>query len=332
MLKIIRQLFPSKSLPFSIFFNPDCFLHDTGPSHPEQSQRLQAIIDGCLAINSKDSIDFRYPRSATITDLTILYSQEYLMRLEEACLRKKGYFMSMDNPICFDSFKAILAAGGLALELGRNLISRRCGFALTRPPGHHAGIDKAEGFCFINHIGLAIEQIRLSDPNGRILVVDFDVHHGNGTCDIYRKDDKVFFYSIHGIPENLYPGTGFKHDQGEEIGEGHTLNVPLSIGTRGDIWLTTFQSNLEKSAARCNPQYILVSAGFDAHVDDPFALMKVEDEHYLKAITALTEATQRFCPGRLGLVLEGGYSLSVLGRLIPKIIVNLSTYYNRLPK
>ena len=250
------------------------------------------------------------------------------MRLEEACLRRKSYFMSLDNPICFDSFKAILAAGGLALELGKRLKNGKGGFALTRPPGHHAGINKSEGFCFLNHIGLAIEEIRKSDPHCRILVADFDVHHGNGTCEIYYHDNKILFFSIHGPPAQLYPGTGAEHNKGEGTGVGYTTNVPLPIGTKGDVWLNVFRNNLEKCSSQFQPDYILASAGFDAHIDDPFALMQVEDEHYLKAISVLIEITQHYCPGRIGFVLEGGYSVKVLRRLVPKIIVQISSYYN----
>ena len=329
MLQKLSQFFPPKSLPFSILFNPDCLLHDTGPDHPERAQRLRAIIEGCCSIKNKDSIDFRYPSPATITDLTILHPKQYLMNLENACLRQASCFMSPDNPICFDSFKAILAAGGLALELGKLLVSGKAGFALTRPPGHHAGINRSEGFCFLNHVGLAIEEIRKSDPNSRILIVDFDVHHGNGTCDIYRKENKILFFSIHGPPTQLYPGTGSEHSQGEGAGLGYTINVPLPIGTKGGFWLKAFGSNLKKSAALCKPQFILASAGFDAHKDDPFALMEVDDKHYLEAISILIDVTQQYCPGRIGFLLEGGYSIEVLKRLVPMILVKLSSYYNR---
>ena len=328
MFQDLNRIFPTKGLPFSILYHPDCDLHDTGLNHPERSQRLRAIIEGCLDIKDKAAIDFQYPAPATITDLTILHPEDYLMKLEEACLRQSSYFMSPDNPICFVSFKAILAAGGVALELGRRLLKGKGGFALTRPPGHHAGINRSEGFCFLNHVGLAIEEIRRSDPNCRILIVDFDVHHGNGTCDIYCKDKNILFLSIHGPPTQLFPGTGSPRSRGEGAGLGYTINVPLPMGTKGDIWIKALSSNLKNSVVLCRPNFLLVSAGFDAHKEDSFALMEVEDNHYLEAISILIDVTQQYCPGRIGFVLEGGYSIEVLKRLVPKIIVDLSSHYN----
>ena len=310
----LAEQFPEakNTLPFIIFFNPDCLLHDVGPNHPECSERLEAIIEGCLALDDKDSINFHFPPSATITQLTILHPEDYLLRLEEACLSGQPYFMSGDNPICPDSFKAILAAGGLAIELGKHLVAGSGGFALTRPPGHHAGKKHAEGFCFLNHIGLVIEVIREDDPEARILVVDFDVHHGNGTSSIYWKYDSIFFFSIHGSPASIYPRTGWEYEQGEEAGQGYTLNAPMPLGTTGGLWLKTFLAHLQKCTKDFNPEYILVSAGFDAHINDPFGLMKVKDEHYYEAIAKLIDITEKYCPGRLGLVLEGGYSFDVL--------------------
>ena len=326
----LKNVFPSKDFPFKIFYNSDCLLHNPGEQHPERPERIQVIIEGCRVLNTKECIDLQYPDPTTISQLCSLYPEDYLHRVEQTCLSGASYFMSRDNPVGPESFKSILAAGGLAITLGRHLASGNGGFALTRPPGHHAGIAQAEGFCFLNHIALAVGEIRKVDPEARILIADFDVHHGNGTSSIFWTDSLVLFYSIHGSPAYIYPGTGWEGEQGDGAGRGYTLNVPMPLGTSGDEWIGAFESHFRKCAENFGPEYILISAGFDARTGDPFRLMKVEDEHYYAAVSTLIEVTQQCCPGRLGLVLEGGYSLDVLRRVVPNILQQLSSYYNRL--
>ncbi len=328
-LKNFKKIFPPNELPFRIFFNPDCMLHDTGFSYPECAQRLQSIIEGCLSLANKDFICFNYPPAASISQLTSLHPRDYLTRLETQCLQGREFFMSLDNPICPQTFDAILAAGGLAIALGNHLNSRKGGFALTRPPGHHAGIAKAEGFCFLNHAGLIERQIRKEYPKAKIFIIDFDVHHGNGTSDIFLEDNRIFYMSIHSSPKQTYPGSGHKDEKGERGGKGYTLNLPLPVGTDGDTWLKTVESNITEAISVFNPDFMLISAGFDAHVDDPFALMRVEDKHYLSIVSTLIAITETYCPGRLGIILEGGYSLDVLRHLVPEIISQLSAFYNR---
>jgi acetoin utilization deacetylase AcuC-like enzyme len=254
----------------------------------------------------------------------MVHSPAYLMRLEEACLCDKPYFMSEDCVVHYESFGAIMAAAGTALALGRALADGDSGFALTRPPGHHAGRETAEGFCFLNHAALATAAFRLSFPEARVLIVDFDVHHGNGISDLFYRDPATFYYSIHGSPAHIYPWRGFSNECGDGRAAGTTLNVTLPIGCDGATWLSSFAENLQLAVATHRPEATFVCAGFDAHRDDPFGLMNVEDEHFLAAVKLLDELAGE----RLGLLLEGGYHPVILAKLVPAIIRRLAASRN----
>jgi acetoin utilization deacetylase AcuC-like enzyme len=316
--------FPYRKDFLQVYYHPDCRLHEVGEGHPETTARLDAILKGCSRLPTHLPVSFRISPPARLDQLELVHDRGYLLLLESCCRRGRPYFMSPDNHIGPNTFRAALAAGGCALALAETLLDHGAGFALTRPPGHHAGKKAAEGFCFINHIALAIETIRKKEPTATFLVVDFDVHHGNGIDSLYDDDPKVFYYSLHGEPEHIYPNTGYKHDTGRGAGKGYTRNITLSLDSSGDDWLHQFKVNLFDFEEKIRPDYLLVGAGFDAHRDDPFGVMAVEDEHFLEAVRCLEKVATDHCSGRFGLFLEGGYSSEVLQRLVPKIIALLA--------
>jgi acetoin utilization deacetylase AcuC-like enzyme len=199
------------------------------------------------------------------------------------------------------------------------------GAALIRPPGLHAGKGNAEGCCFTNHLALTVESIRTTDPDARFLAVDFDVHFGNGISDIYCEDASVFYFSQHGPPAHIYPFSGQEEERGSGEGEGFTRNITLPLHADGNTWVNSFNENLHQIATEFQPNYLLVSAGFDAHREDPFSLMRVEDEHYISAARELKAVATTHCQGRMGMLLEGGYSTQVLQRLVPEFITELSS-------
>ena len=244
-------------------------MHDVGEGHPETSARLSSILRGCVNLPADLSVSFQVPPPASISQLELVHEKDYLRRLEASCLQLSPFFMSPDNHINPNTFCAVLAAGGCAIALGETLLEKGAGFALIRPPGHHAGKNSAEGFCFINHIALAIETIRQKEPDATFLVVDFDVHHGNGIDYIYYDDPKVFYYSLHGAPDHIYPHSGYVHETGQGAGTGYTCNITLSLESSGDDWLRYFESNLRDVEQKMQPDYLLVGAGFDAHREDP---------------------------------------------------------------
>ncbi|MCP4296596.1 MAG: histone deacetylase, partial [Proteobacteria bacterium] len=208
------KLFPFNQTFFQVYSHPDCLNHETGLGNPEIAARLQSIYTGCKSIPESTEVSFSIPQPATREQLELVHDRSYLMALESSCMKMKPYFMSPDNQICLDTYTAVLAAGGSALALSDTLFDGGSGFALIRPPGHHAGRNVAEGFCFINHIPLAIENIRKQQADARFLVVDFDVHHGNGIDYIYNNCDKIYYFSIHGSPEHIYPNTGTSNETG----------------------------------------------------------------------------------------------------------------------
>lgn len=323
MLELASR-FPFNKEHFQLFCHPDCLLHEVGPDHPETPARLRSILRSCAALPVRLPLSFQIPPPALVSQLQRVHEKSYLMHLKVSCLRAEAFFMSGDNHIGPNTFRAVLAAGGCALAVAETLHQGGAGFALIRPPGHHAGRDSAEGFCFINHAALAIETIRLKVPEARFLVVDFDVHHGNGIDSLYACDPKVFYYSLHGEPKHIYPNSGYDHEIGQGMGRGFTRNISLPLGSSGDLWLQTFKRTLRDFEQKLRPDYILVGAGFDAHQDDPFGAMGVEDRHFLEGVRLLQQIAREQCGGRIGFFLEGGYSLAVLERLVPQIIAVLA--------
>lgn len=317
------QRFPEREGSFKVYFHRDCLLHAGPREHPERPERLRAILDGCLSLPTDTPVSYIEPTPATFEQLLLAHDRNYLNHIEESVYHKSE-FMSPDNYLCFDSFEAIRAAGGCACAAGESLLRGEASFSLIRPPGHHAGRATAEGFCFINHAALTIETVRQTRPDSRFLVVDFDVHHGNGIDRIYQRDGRVFYYSIHGNPAHIYPHSGFPEERGDEAGHGFTRNVSVDEGTRGDAWLELFRETLSGVEAEFSPDFLIVSAGFDAHEEDPFGVMHLHDQHYVETTAILQELAAKHCAGRAAWLLEGGYSTTVLGRLIPRIITRLA--------
>jgi acetoin utilization deacetylase AcuC-like enzyme len=328
LFRRVTQRFPSAEHVFRVFAHEDCLLHQVPDVHPEKVERLLAILSGCLALPDSVPLSMHIASVASISDLEAVHSRSYLLSLEEACLRGANHFMGHDNPVVSDTFRAVLAAAGTAIALGRHVRDGGSGFALVRPPGHHAGARLAEGFCYANNVALAVETIRAKDEKARTLIVDFDVHHGNGIHDIFAEDDCVFYFSLHGSPAHIYPGTGHAWEKGTGKGLGLTRNVTLSIGCEGQQWLESLCQNLKECVSEWRPDFMLVSAGFDAHWEDPFGLMHVEDKHYRHAVTALCDVARESCSDRIGFFLEGGYSLAVLERLVPTIFQDLALRFN----
>lgn len=320
----LEKRFPFRKGNFQVFSHPDCLLHEVGEGHPETPARLTSILRGCASLPAHLPVSFQVPPPASISQLELVHEKDYLLRLEASCLQMSPIFMTPDNHISRNTFRAVLAAGGCALALGETLLNKGAGFALIRPPGHHAGRNSAEGFCFINHVALAIETIRRKEPEATFLVADFDVHHGNGVDYIFYDDPKVFYYSLHGTPDHIYPHTGYVHETGRGAGKGSTLNITLSLESSGDDWLRHFEVNLHEVEQKIKPDYLLVGAGFDAHREDPFGVMNVEDRHFLKAVQQLKKFAAGHCDGKVGFFLEGGYSTAVLERLTPEIITVLA--------
>ena len=292
--------------------------HDTGASHPERPDRLRAV--GRL-LQSEPSPDWiRIPaRDASVEELARIHVPEHVERVA-ATARLAHFAFDADTPACAGTFVAARRAAGGVLALVDAVMARRVsnGFALVRPPGHHAERDRVMGFCFFNNVALAAAHLRAAHGLRRVLVVDWDVHHGNGTQRSFYRDPSVMFVSAHQYP--FYPGTGAAREVGAGEGEGFTLNLPFPAGYGDRQYVQAFLDVVEPIARQFAPEFILVSAGFDAHRRDPLAGMEVTENGFAAIARVLLRTAREVCQDRLVAVLEGGYDLEGLTRSIAAVL------------
>ncbi|HEX4108277.1 MAG TPA: histone deacetylase [Solirubrobacteraceae bacterium] len=299
--------------------HPSSLEHDTG-AHPERAERILAIEHG-LTVAEPLALERITSPAATEEQITRVHPLEHVQRLEAFCAAGGGA-LDADTIVGAGSFSAALHAAGGAAALARTLLERgpaSSGLAVHRPPGHHAEPARAMGFCLLGNIAIAAREA-LAAGARRVLIVDFDVHHGNGTEAIFRADRQVLFCSIHQSP--LYPGTGAASSVGEGPGHGFTANLPVPPGSGDETFVSLVEHVALPLGRTYEPDLVLVSAGFDAHEDDPLAGCRVSDAGYVAMTAALRRlALELEVP--LGLVLEGGYDLGVLARCVPAVLRTL---------
>lgn len=280
--------------------------HDTGPGHPERPARLAAVTDGLRAAGALDDEHRLAPRAATRYELERVHPAGYLDMLEALCASGGGR-LDADTSVVGASWDAALHAAGAGLGAIDALRAGRddAAFCAVRPPGHHAVPARGMGFCLINNIAVATAALRALGE--RVLIVDWDAHHGNGTQDVFYGDSGVLFVSFHEWP--LYPGTGSLRETGRGEAEGTTINLPLPAGTTADVYRYALDTVVAPAAAGFGADWVLVSAGYDAHRADPITGLGLSAGDY----TDLTAAVRALAPpGRLLLFLEGGYDLEAL--------------------
>jgi acetoin utilization deacetylase AcuC-like enzyme len=281
--------------------------HDTGRGHPERPERI-AVLSG---LADDDTLQHVAPRLATAEELTLVHGEAHF----EAVARTSGTARSAfdaDTTVSARSFEtAALAAGGVLALVDEVMAGHlQNGFACVRPPGHHAERDRAMGFCLFNNVAIAAAYARRRFGLERVLILDWDVHHGNGTQHMFERDSGVLYVSTHQYP--FYPGTGGADEVGEGEGEGFTVNVPLPAGCGDAEYLDTFDSVIEPIVEQYAPQLVLVSAGFDPHVRDPLGGMRVTESGFAAMMRTLLRQARRSGKGRCIAVLEGGYDLSAV--------------------
>jgi acetoin utilization deacetylase AcuC-like enzyme len=295
--------------------------HDPGPGHPESPARIRAILDA-LAQYRRPGLITLAPRAATTEELTLIHVPQHIARVA-ATAGRPFYAFDADTPTSSQSFEtARLAAGGY-LTLLDAIMAREVenGFAFVRPPGHHAEPDRAMGFCLFNNVAIGARYLRTRFGIGRILIVDWDVHHGNGTQDSFYADPDLLYVSTHQYP--FYPGTGAAAEVGSGAAAGRTLNVPLPAGSGDDEYVAAFTELILPIAAQFRPEFVLISAGFDAHRRDPLAGMTVTEEGFRAMSRLLVGLAATHAEGRIAAILEGGYDLRALQAAVPTVLDEL---------
>ncbi len=281
--------------------------HDTGPGHPEQIARVSVIIENFKKLKNKNIL---WKKPSIITDDIIkdTHDPSYIDLVNNSFPSKGFSSLDGDTIISPGSKNATFDAAGSIIAAIDGVENKefKNAFCSVRPPGHHSNQNKAAGFCILNNIAIGAKYLLKKYKYKKIAIIDFDVHHGNGTQDIFYENESVLFISTHQYP--FYPGTGSENEKGKF---NNIYNIPLPAGTGSEDYLTAFEFALKK-LKDFKPEFVLISAGFDAHHSDPLAQLKLETEDFYKITKRILETSKKFCNGKIVSILEGGYDLQAL--------------------
>jgi acetoin utilization deacetylase AcuC-like enzyme len=286
--------------------------HDTGVGHPERIARWDAAVRGL----GEAALTPVAPRAATEDELALCHTPDYIRTAQRDVAAGRDTLSTGDTDICPRSFEAALHAVGTCLNAVDLVVKgdARNAFAIVRPPGHHAGPQRGMGFCLFNNIAIAARYAQTRYGLDRVVIADWDVHHGNGTQDTFYTDPSVFFFSTHQSP--WYPGTGDLEETGAGAGKGTTLNCPFPAGSGRDQILGSFRGKLAPLMDGFKPDLVLISAGFDSRFGDPLGHFQLTDADFAELTQVMLEIADKHAHGRLLSVLEGGYSLDGLTRAV----------------
>lgn len=308
------------------FTDPIFLRHDTG-GHPENAGRLEAIrakleSEGLLARFAQKS-----SRPATEQEVGLVHTIDYMHLVEEAALSGQQFLNTPDCVISEETYSAALHGAGAFVDAVTEVAAGRLenAFLACRPPGHHAEHQEAMGFCFFNNIAIGAAMLTRELGVQRVLIFDFDVHHGNGTQHTFEDRKDVFFSSIHQHPSTCYPGTGYEKEKGRGDGLGYTLNTPMQPYATDEDYLGVFHNLLLPAFREYDPDFILLSAGFDAHRDDPLAQVNLTQTAFDEMLTGMKQLALDCCQGRLVSVLEGGYNYERLSECVASHVTLLQS-------
>lgn len=301
----------------AIVHHPVFEKHDTGPGHPERAERYAVVMEALRGDAELWSTVVEIEADqAKRTEIQACHTPQHFKRVERVVNEGTGYLDS-DTTVSVHSLEAALRGAGAACRAIDAVMQGEVAnaFVPVRPPGHHATPDRAMGFCLFNNVGVAARyaQQRYKEIE-RVAILDWDVHHGNGTQGIFYDDPSVFYFSMHQYP--WYPGTGTREETGHGRGRGYTLNVPLRAMTPTTDQLRSFDAAVSDMAGRFKPDLILISAGFDAHTADPLGQLLLTDTDFVQMTQVLKDWANDACAGRLVSCMEGGYNLATLGETV----------------
>jgi acetoin utilization deacetylase AcuC-like enzyme len=292
--------------------DPFCREHLAGRSHPERPERFDAVVHALDAAGLKDRLLPLEPRVATEEELLLCHTPQYLETARRDVDSGRPYLSTGDTDITPNSWDVALHATGAALNAVDAVMAGRArnAFCVVRPPGHHANAGHGMGFCIFNNVAIAARYAQKRHGAGRVLIVDWDVHHGNGTQDLFYSDPSVCFFSTHQWP--LYPGTGRADETGEGEGLGTTMNFPFPAGSGRAEILGAVENSLQPAADKFRPDLVLISAGFDSRIGDLLGRFTLTDADFVDLTVALQDIAARHAGGRIVSVLEGGYNIDGL--------------------
>jgi acetoin utilization deacetylase AcuC-like enzyme len=305
-------------------FDPFFTLHDVR-NGPEVASRLGAVEAGLIEAGIMDWLVRIPPRDATESEICRVHSQAYFRQVRQDVLFGSGELSTGDTELSEYTLEVALRAVGGVLAAVDAVMQRDVtnAFCAVRPPGHHATPVQGMGFCIFNHVAIAARYAQKEHGVGRVLIVDWDVHHGNGTQDAFYDDPSVLFYSSHQHP--LFPGTGKRREKGVGKGKGYTVNSPLRAGARVGDLLGEMRKHLVPLLPKFKPELVLISAGFDAHRDDPIGSFRLDADDFAKLTREVMEWADEYADGRIVSVLEGGYNMQALGRSVAAHVAALAS-------
>ena len=292
--------------------HPDFQKHDTGDGHPERPERLAALHHRLTESGLEQDLTRLEPIVVDEDWLHRGHAAAHVTNVRRRCEQGATYMEDYETMLCPASYDIARKAVGATFVGADAIASDEVDFAFcaVRPPGHHAEFDKAMGFCLFNNVVIAARYIQETHGIERVAIIDWDVHHGNGTQHILETEPSIFYFSIHQYPH--YPGTGAAEERGHGAGDGATLNVPVPAGSGDDVYLKTFNDILTPAMDDFKPQFIIISAGFDAHIRDPLSMTRVTDEGFATMTNQVLSIAKDHANSHLLSVLEGGYDLEGL--------------------
>ncbi len=303
----------------AVFYDPLYLEHDTGLGHPERAERLERAMSLLESTSLLEKARLLSPRDATVEEIELVHPRPYIESVKRVA-DSGGGWLDPDTHVGTRSYAAALRSAGAALDGLERIFSGEIdnAFCLARPPGHHATATRGMGFCLFNNNAVAARFAMERFGVSRVFILDWDAHHGNGIQDIFYRDDRVLYVSLHQYPH--YPGTGSYRELGEGRGEGYTVNFPLPARTGEDVYLAAFDRVILPLALRYRPELVLVSAGYDGHFSDPLCSMLLKSTTYAEMASRLKKLAEEVCGGRMLVCLEGGYNLEAVARSIANTV------------
>jgi acetoin utilization deacetylase AcuC-like enzyme len=298
--------------------DPRFLEHRTPPGHPERPERLESVLKHLERTGRMSRLVAIPAEPCAMEWIERVHPRAHVEELRRACASAGDapLYLDPDTPVSAGSWQAALLACGGTLRACDSVLGGRVAnaFVAARPPGHHAESSRAMGFCLLNQVAIAARYLQARHGIERVLIVDWDVHHGNGTQEIFYGDPSVLYFSTHEYP--FYPGTGAREERGQGRGEGATLNVPMGAGAGDEEFLAAYRERLVPAARSFRPGFVLVSAGFDAHASDPLAGARLSTACYGELTRIVRSIADESCGGKLVSVLEGGYDLQALAESV----------------